>query len=83
MAETKGILETLKAEGYEQVDYGFLKRTETAHHWITIFPGEKRLQMYGYTSEFPEEDLTYNTGIIEVTPGELNLLISIFTTNHQ
>lgn len=83
MSQLNGILETIRDGGYQEKLNGFVKVTENNTHWITLFEDSQTLQMYAYFSEDPEFDSIYDTGIIDVTFEELNVLISIFTTSHK
>lgn len=68
--------------GYKKDHYGYTKGTENTRHWVTIFLGGT-VQVYGYPHGNPENENTYDTGIIKAATGTLKLLIKSFLYNHS
>lgn len=86
MDAPKEFAEVLNENNFVLEGYGYKKVTKENTHWITFF--ENGLQMYGfntYENKFfdPSCEKVYDTGIIKIIPGRLQILISIFTSNHN
>lgn len=78
-----GILQILTQNGYQQEGYGYKKVTAENTHWVTVLGKGTEIQVYGYFTGDPEFENIYDTGIIQANPDTLQVLISIFTTDHQ
>lgn len=81
MDAPKEFTEVLEENKFVPEGYGFKRVTKENTHWITFF--EDKLQMYGYFTLDPECDKIYDSGIVKVVPARLQILISIFTSNHN
>jgi hypothetical protein len=74
------VLDVVISNGYIQEGYGYKKVTKKNTHWITLF-GDN-LQMYAYYTGDSECEKIYDTGIIEVSVDELQILIKVLNYNH-
>lgn len=75
----------VEKRGYKKRGFGYRKISIGDEwleliHWITIFDDEISLQMYCYSVD---DEKLYDTGVIEVTEDELEILINIIERNHH
>jgi len=78
----KTILDVIHENGYVKIKYGYKKVTEKTTHWITVFE-EDKIQMYGYETDDLELVSIYNTGIIFISPVNLQSFIDVFNSNYK
>jgi hypothetical protein len=86
----KNKVDIITSNGYKKEGYGLLdaaliskykKVTENNTHWITLLDNDS-LQMYAYFTEDSECEKEYDTGIVNVSGDELEILIKVLVNNH-
>ncbi len=80
LTDANNVLCVIVSNGYVQDGYGYKKVTAENTHWIILF-GDN-LQMYAYFTEDRECEKIYDTGIIEVSVEEMEVLIKVLNHNH-
>lgn len=78
----KNKVDIITSNGYKEEGYGYKKVTENNTHWITLFDNDS-LQMYAYFTEDSECEKEYDTGIVNVSSDELEILIKVLVSNHE
>jgi hypothetical protein len=83
----KNKVDIITSNGYKKEGYGthsfvkYKKVTENNTHWITLLDNDS-LQMYAYFTEDSECEKEYDTGIVNVSGDELEILIKVLVNNH-
>ena len=74
--------EIILANNYIKEGYGYKRKGIECIHWITLFKSGN-IQMYAYLKNDETFNKIYDTGVIDITTEQLQILIDIVINNHN